>query len=130
MALHGRILSLKQDSTHLHYRTAWPANSASRPKQVTSASNDEYAADVPVDDTENLLRHYFSLKHNATALYELWSQNGQQPLFGFLYSLWLPTHIMLFLPPTALSGLITFLEIIPQHLSEPFTNSEKCRPQL
>ncbi|KAK8124942.1 8-oxoguanine DNA-glycosylase [Apiospora kogelbergensis] len=27
------------------------------------------------DDTEQLLRHYFSLKHNATELYELWSQN-------------------------------------------------------
>ncbi|KAK7951545.1 DNA glycosylase [Apiospora aurea] len=29
----------------------------------------------PHDDTEQLLQHYFSLKHNAAELYELWSLN-------------------------------------------------------
>lgn len=31
--------------------------------------------DGALDDTEDLLRHYFSLKHNAAALYDQWSKN-------------------------------------------------------
>ncbi|KAM6537031.1 8-oxoguanine glycosylase ogg1 [Fusarium falciforme] len=57
--LHGRILHLKQDSTHLHYRVTWPA--------VKSQAS-------PKDDTEALLRHYFSLKLDLGTLYEQWSE--------------------------------------------------------
>ncbi|KAM0819416.1 putative 8-oxoguanine DNA-glycosylase [Seiridium cardinale] len=74
MTLHGRILSLKQDDTHLHYKATWPAATtapASPPASVKEASSLEGYA----DDTEDLLRHYFSLKHNAAALYEQWSKN-------------------------------------------------------
>ncbi|KAK9421025.1 putative 8-oxoguanine DNA-glycosylase [Seiridium unicorne] len=74
MTLHGRILSLKQDDTHLHYKATWPAAttaSASPPASVKEVSSLEGHA----DDTEDLLRHYFSLKHNAAALYEQWSEN-------------------------------------------------------
>ncbi|KAK6071181.1 n-glycosylase dna lyase [Seiridium cupressi] len=74
MTLHGRILSLKQDDTHLHYKATWPAAttaSDSPPASVKKVSSLEGHA----DDTEDLLRHYFSLKHNAAALYEQWSEN-------------------------------------------------------
>jgi N-glycosylase/DNA lyase len=62
IVLHGRLLSLKQDSTHLHYKVTWPkgASAIKPPKQ---------------DDTEELLRHYFSLKHNAADMYDQWSRD-------------------------------------------------------
>lgn len=62
MVLHGRLLSLKQDSSHLHYKVTWPKGAPARkpPKQ---------------DDTEELLRHYFSLKHSAADLYDQWSRD-------------------------------------------------------
>lgn len=59
--LHGRILSLKQDSTHLHYRVTWPKG---KPSQSQSAN----------DDTESLLRHYFSLNLDLGSLYTHWSK--------------------------------------------------------
>ncbi|KAI0021515.1 DNA glycosylase [Xylariomycetidae sp. FL0641] len=55
--LRGRLLSIKQDKDHLHYRVAWPPKSP-KPK---------------FDDTEELLRHYFSLKYDLGALYNQWS---------------------------------------------------------
>jgi N-glycosylase/DNA lyase len=65
--LHGRILSLKQDSTHLHYRVTWP-NVA-----VTSAGTKSRTKSSSDDDTESLIRHYFNLTPNLTELYERWS---------------------------------------------------------
>ena len=56
--LHGRLLHLKQDSTHLHYRVTFPA-----PKPLTPAPN----------DTEALLRHYFNLDTSLEPLYRQWS---------------------------------------------------------
>ncbi|CAL3968718.1 hypothetical protein PZA11_004706 [Diplocarpon coronariae] len=63
-ALHGRILSLKQDSTHLHYRTTWPC-----------VPRDNVTGDTPSEDaaTEELLKHYLNLSPDLTALYEQWS---------------------------------------------------------
>ncbi|KAI1329568.1 DNA glycosylase [Xylariaceae sp. FL0255] len=55
--LHGRLLSLKQDEHFLHYKVTWPAKT--KPKDD--------------DDTEALLRHYFSLKYDLKALYDQWS---------------------------------------------------------
>ncbi|KPM35489.1 hypothetical protein AK830_g11088 [Neonectria ditissima] len=65
--LHGRILSLKQDSTHLHYKVTWPE------KQLTPSASVE---DDPLttDDTEAFLRHYFSLNLDLESLYTQWSQ--------------------------------------------------------
>ncbi|QGI62004.1 hypothetical protein CEK26_005969 [Fusarium fujikuroi] len=56
--LHGRLLHLKQDSTHLHYRVTFPA-----PKPLTRAPN----------NTEALLRHYFNLDTSLEPLYKQWS---------------------------------------------------------
>lgn len=61
--MHGRILSLKQDSTHLHYKVTWPER---RLSALTSPS--------ATDDTEALLRHYFSLNLDLGNLYDQWSQ--------------------------------------------------------
>jgi N-glycosylase/DNA lyase len=72
-ALHGRIISLKQDSTHLHYRTIRPSNgypisppSSAKSSKLGTPSEEE-------DDTESLLRHYLNLAPDLTALYEYWS---------------------------------------------------------
>ncbi|KAH6963945.1 hypothetical protein HG530_003187 [Fusarium avenaceum] len=56
--LHGRLLHLKQDATHLHYQVTFPA-----PKPKTS----------PPSDTEALLRHYFNLDTSLEPLYKQWS---------------------------------------------------------
>ena len=66
--LHGRILSLKQDATHLHYRVTWPKASA-----VSLASKPQTKSSTD-DDTESLIRHYFNLTPNLTELYERWSK--------------------------------------------------------
>ncbi|KAL7927578.1 DNA glycosylase [Trichoderma austrokoningii] len=60
--LHGRILSLKQDETHLHYKVTWP-----EPRSSLGSS--------PKDDTEDLLRHYFSLDIDLASLYQQWSKD-------------------------------------------------------
>lgn len=59
--LHGRILSLKQDATHLHYKTIWPE------KTILHSSTAH-------DNTEALLRHYFNLDLDLGSLYKQWSK--------------------------------------------------------
>ncbi|KAH7364595.1 DNA glycosylase [Rhexocercosporidium sp. MPI-PUGE-AT-0058] len=70
-ALQGRILSLKQDSTHLHYKTTWPSLSHA----LTPPPSVKASPDLPVEDeqTEDLLKHYLNLSPDLTALYEQWS---------------------------------------------------------
>lgn len=65
--LYGRILSLKQDPTHLHYKVTWPAK-PSYPLTPPVVDNE-----LDGDDTEELLRHYLSLKLDLKSLYEQWS---------------------------------------------------------
>lgn len=62
--LHGRILALKQDPTHLHYKVTWPVQPLTPPP--SDSSND--------DDTEALLRNYFNLNLDLKSLYEHWSE--------------------------------------------------------
>ncbi|KAI9048206.1 hypothetical protein LZ554_008001 [Drepanopeziza brunnea f. sp. 'monogermtubi'] len=70
-ALHGRILSLKQDSTHLHYRTIWPSIPCSlKSSPSTNVTSDPSGEDA---DTEDLLKHYLNLFPDLTSLYEQWS---------------------------------------------------------
>ena len=71
-ALHGRILSLKQDSTHLYYRTIRPSNACPL-SPPPSAKSSTVGTPSDEDDTESLLRHYLNLGPNLTALYEHWS---------------------------------------------------------
>ncbi|KAI1300319.1 DNA glycosylase [Xylaria venustula] len=71
--LHGRLLSLKQDESYLHYKAIWPKNSSSLRKPTISPKEDDIG--VEQDDTEHLLKHYFSLKHDLTVLYDQWSES-------------------------------------------------------
>ncbi|KAJ3490952.1 hypothetical protein NLG97_g5683 [Lecanicillium saksenae] len=64
-ALHGRILSLKQDPQHVFYKTTWPSVQTGLATPPSSLDR---------DDTEDLLRHYFSLRLNLAELYEQWSK--------------------------------------------------------
>lgn len=63
-ALHGRILSLRQDSDYLHYRAIFPQALPSG-TSVKLCNED--------DDTEQLIYHYLNLSSNLTNLYSQWS---------------------------------------------------------
>jgi N-glycosylase/DNA lyase len=68
-ALHGRILSLRQDSDFLHYRAIYPTSSdapLTPPSSHMSVSGDG-------DDTLSLIKHYFNLETNLTELYGQWA---------------------------------------------------------
>ncbi|TQN72435.1 N-glycosylase/DNA lyase [Colletotrichum shisoi] len=65
--LYGRILSLKQDPTHLHYKVTWPA------KPTYPLTPPVVDKELDGDDTEELLRHYLSLRLDLKSLYEQWS---------------------------------------------------------
>jgi N-glycosylase/DNA lyase len=54
-ALKGRILTLRQDSSSLHYRAIFPSPPPA------------------IDDTPELLRDYFNLSIDLSALYKTWS---------------------------------------------------------
>ncbi|KAI1382260.1 DNA glycosylase [Hypoxylon crocopeplum] len=70
--LHGRLLSLKQDKSHLHYRVLSPKTI---PAALTPPLSLQDEPGTSSDDTEGLLRHYFSLKHDLTVLYDQWSKS-------------------------------------------------------
>lgn len=72
-ALHGRVLFLRQDSTHLHYRASFPDNSLEQPTPPSSASNPNLGPVPEDEDTETLVKHYLNLDPNLTELYEQWS---------------------------------------------------------
>lgn len=67
--LHGRLVSLKQDQSFLHYKVTWRGSAASLPRDRDGVIIQQG------DDTEALLRHYFSLKYDLTALYNQWSES-------------------------------------------------------
>lgn len=60
-ALRGRILSVRQDPTHLYYRAIFPPLSPVKSK-----------LDI-LDDTGELVRDYFNLSVDLAGLYEKWS---------------------------------------------------------
>ncbi|KAK3903673.1 DNA glycosylase [Staphylotrichum tortipilum] len=73
--LRGRIISLKQDPSHLHYRATWPQAASSLPTPTISPSPLKTEADDSEenDDTASLLHNYFALSHSLTALYDQWT---------------------------------------------------------
>ncbi|KAI0817915.1 DNA glycosylase [Xylaria sp. FL0064] len=73
--LHGRLLSLKQDESFLHYKATWPKNSSSLKKPAVSPEERGSIGAQQSDDTEALIKHYFSLKHDLAALYDQWSES-------------------------------------------------------
>ncbi|KAK4103062.1 DNA glycosylase [Parathielavia hyrcaniae] len=68
--LRGRLISLKQDASHLHYRVTWPKPPGS---PMTPATSTPAAGDGEEDDTESLLRNYFALSYSLLTLYEQWA---------------------------------------------------------
>ncbi|KAL2127348.1 hypothetical protein VTI74DRAFT_10877 [Chaetomium olivicolor] len=77
--LHGRLVSLKQDSSHLHYRVTWPKAAGTLQTSPVSLSS---ASPTPLadrgngsneDDTASLLQSYFALSHSLSALYKQWA---------------------------------------------------------
>ncbi|KLU92801.1 N-glycosylase/DNA lyase [Magnaporthiopsis poae ATCC 64411] len=87
-SLHGRVISLKQDETHLHYRATWPASrrpklspgppspKAVRDEQKQDDETESVATAPPqgtTDDTEQLLLRYFNMSHSLASLYSEWS---------------------------------------------------------
>ncbi|KAG6014659.1 hypothetical protein E4U43_006302 [Claviceps pusilla] len=70
--LQGRILSLKQDPAHLHYRVTWPESRNN--VRVPTLSSPTHMQEDDDDGTEELLRRYFSLHLNLSALYDQWSE--------------------------------------------------------
>jgi len=73
--LHGRLVSLRQDPTHLHYRVIWPEKTVSLLTTPSSVAQKAAALRDAADDTEDLLRSYFNLQLSLPALYEQWSKD-------------------------------------------------------
>jgi len=57
-ALHGRVLSFRQDPEFLYYRAIFPPNASNSPEQ---------------DDTLALVKHYFNLGPNLVHMYDQWA---------------------------------------------------------
>lgn len=76
MALRGRILSLRQDKSHLHYRSIFPSSSNSlaplTPPSSVASSPAKFSAE---DDTLTLVKHYLNLSPNLADLYKQWSSS-------------------------------------------------------
>lgn len=72
-ALHGRILCLCQDSTHLHYKAIFPSKAQAPLTPPSSAPKSTAVSSLEDDDTEALVHHYLNLAPNLTELYEQWS---------------------------------------------------------
>ncbi|KAK3178940.1 hypothetical protein OEA41_001078 [Lepraria neglecta] len=70
-ALHGRILSLRQDSIHLHYKATFPE---SHQMPMTPPSSTPHSTvDSEDEDTKDLVQHYLNIGPNLKELYEQWS---------------------------------------------------------
>ena len=70
MALHGRILSLRQDAEYLHYRATYPPATTALPTPPPSKAPSVAPEE---DDTAALIKHYFNLAPNLGQLYEQWA---------------------------------------------------------
>ncbi|KAI4613093.1 hypothetical protein J4E83_007504 [Alternaria metachromatica] len=70
MALHGRILSLRQDAEYLHYRATYPPVTTALPTPPPSKAPSVAPEE---DDTAALIKHYFNFAPNLGQLYEQWA---------------------------------------------------------
>jgi N-glycosylase/DNA lyase len=66
-------VQLTQDSTHIQYRSIWPASVDAPPTPPASAPPTINESNDLQDDTKSLLQHYLNLEPNLEALYAQWS---------------------------------------------------------
>ncbi|KAM7193487.1 N-glycosylase/DNA lyase [Naviculisporaceae sp. PSN 640] len=74
--LQGRIISLKQDPSHLYFKATWPEVSSLAPATPPVSIKSESPLPVGTEDddgTASLLHSYFALSHSLTALYKQWA---------------------------------------------------------
>ncbi|EAQ89348.1 hypothetical protein CHGG_05967 [Chaetomium globosum CBS 148.51] len=77
--LGGRLISLKQDSSHLHYRASWPKTTSNLPTPPASVPPGSLSptagsdSDSKEDDTASLLHSYFALSLSVASLYKQWA---------------------------------------------------------
>lgn len=69
-ALQGRIVSLKQDSNYLYYKSIWPSTNSLNLPSTASKIGDDCVQD---EDTKDLLQRYLNLEPNLKSYYEYWS---------------------------------------------------------
>ncbi|MCJ1391695.1 8-oxoguanine glycosylase ogg1 [Xylographa bjoerkii] len=72
-ALHGRVLSLRQDAAHLYFRALFSEALNAPPTPPSSAPSSADGTTTEIDDTNELVHHYLNLEPNLTELYEQWS---------------------------------------------------------
>ncbi|KAF2109344.1 DNA glycosylase [Lophiotrema nucula] len=72
-AIHGRILSLKQDAEHLHYRATFPSTTLPTPPPSNAPSAAVSEASSEDDDTLAYIKHYFNLGPSSVELYDQWA---------------------------------------------------------
>ncbi|PVH93215.1 hypothetical protein DM02DRAFT_541988 [Periconia macrospinosa] len=71
-ALHGRILSFRQDASHLHYRAIFPSTNAT-PTSLPTPPASNVPSESDDDNTLGLINHYFNLEPNLAQLYDQWA---------------------------------------------------------
>lgn len=65
----GRVITLRQDDTHIHYKTLFPS-----PGALPTPNSSMTPRETPEkDDTASLISYYFNLDVDLTKLYEEWS---------------------------------------------------------
>ena len=91
-ALHGRLISVRQDATHLYYRATYPAplppstakdpSASSRSSRVRVSNESDLAPEGETvikpedeDDTEAFLNHYLNLSPQLGQLYDSWARS-------------------------------------------------------
>lgn len=75
-ALRGRIVSLRQDPSHLHYKVTWPkfaVEPLTPPASLAPSSFLSKDGDTGEDDTLSLLHDYFALSLSLDSLYKQWA---------------------------------------------------------
>lgn len=70
--LKGRLVSLKQDASHLYYNVTWPSKPPAPLSKSPSAVKTETEPCTDEDDVR-LLQSYFALSHSLSAMYEQWT---------------------------------------------------------
>jgi len=103
-ALYGRILSFRQDASHLHFRAIFPSQATLPTPPLSSGSSPSHSASQDSDDTRAVINHYFNLVPDLDTLYKRWS--ASDPNFEKLAPKFTGVRILRQDPWEALIGFI------------------------